>query len=100
MWTLADELGVPNMGKPPAWAQTIVQRLAAQRMLGFDFGTAAGGSVTRIRTSDRIYLARHKGWKIETSSGDELYVAEVDDILALVVEASAVEETPLNGDQP
>lgn len=35
----------------------------------------------------RVYLARHKGWRIERNGEDDLYVADVEDILA--VEESA-----------
>ena len=35
----------------------------------------------------RVYLAKHKGWKLERDGEDELYVADVEDVLA--VEESA-----------
>lgn len=33
-WTLLEELGVPNAGKPPAWATDISKRLQAERLMG------------------------------------------------------------------
>lgn len=36
-----------------------------------------------VQRGDRVYLARHKGWKIETNDDEELYAADVDDILAV-----------------
>lgn len=35
---------------------------------------------------DKVYLARHKGYKIDRD-GEELYVADVDDLLAVEEEA-------------
>lgn len=46
-------------------------------------GIAAGNIPERLPIGTRIYLARHKGWKIETRDGDEFYVADVEDILAV-----------------
>lgn len=34
---------------------------------------------------DRVYLARHKGYRISTFDGEELYAADISDILAVEV---------------
>jgi co-chaperonin GroES (HSP10) len=44
---------------------------------------AAELSAASPRPGDRIYLAKHKGYKIEKNDGEELYAAEVVDILAV-----------------
>lgn len=44
--------------------------------------THSGG----LHVGSRIYLARYKGWKVLTSSGEELYIADVDDVLAVEVD--------------
>ena len=33
-WTMLEELGVANVGKPPAWATDITKRLQAERLMG------------------------------------------------------------------
>ncbi len=38
-----------------------------------------------LQIGDHVYLARHKHYRIALPSGDDLYAADVDDILALVI---------------
>jgi len=43
MWTLLDQLGIPNVGAPPDGANTIMQRLAAQQSMGLGMNASAAG---------------------------------------------------------
>lgn len=47
-----------------------------------------------LKPTDRIYLARHKGYKILTNSGEELYAADIEDVLAVGVDDEESEEVP------
>jgi hypothetical protein len=42
LWTLAERIGIPNMGKPPEWATTVAKRLMAQRTMGLGVTPCCG----------------------------------------------------------
>lgn len=42
-WTLLEELGVQNVGKPPAWATDITKRLQAERLMGLGIMASTAG---------------------------------------------------------
>lgn len=42
-WTLLEELGVQNVGKPPAWATDITKRLQAERLMGLGVMSSTQG---------------------------------------------------------
>jgi hypothetical protein len=42
-WTLLEQWGVPNVGKPPSWATDITSRLQAERILGLGIMASTAG---------------------------------------------------------
>jgi hypothetical protein len=42
-WTLLEQWGVPNVGKPPSWATDITSRLQAERILGLGILASTAG---------------------------------------------------------
>lgn len=42
-WTLLEVWGVPNVGKPPSWANTITDRLIAEKMMGLGIMASTAG---------------------------------------------------------
>lgn len=60
---------------------------------------SSGDNVWVLGPGQRVYLALHKGWKIETRDGEEWYAAEVDDILAVAIDAiDAIDALPKDGE--
>ena len=42
-WTLLEVWGVPNVGKPPSWANTITDRLIAEKLMGLGIMASTAG---------------------------------------------------------
>lgn len=53
-WTLLDVLGIPNVGTPPAGANSITDRLVAEQNMGLGMQVSAAGRKATGQTSPRL----------------------------------------------
>lgn len=57
LWTALEVLGIPNVGEPPAGADTIMQRLQAQQQMGLGMEASAAGRKASGQSMPRMKIS-------------------------------------------